>query len=136
MLLADETVQEPLKILAVDDEPNVAISMRYVFSLPRYEITTADSGQSALAILAANPNWYDIIIVDQRMPNQTGVELVRAIRQRGINGHVIVVSAHLSEEIRTAYRALDVHLMFSKPFNADTLRSSVDRLAAGSAAMS
>ena len=64
------------------------------------------------------------------MPNLTGVELVGAIRQRGINGKIIVVSAHLSSEIREAYERMDVHEMFSKPFNVVELRSAVDRLAA------
>ncbi len=120
----------PLKILAVDDEPNVTLSMRYVFSGPRYEITTAGSGQSALAMLAANPDWYDVVIVDQKMPHLTGIELVGAMRQYGVSGKIVVVSANLSEQVRAAYRNLGVQVMFSKPFNVDALRSSVDRLTA------
>ena len=122
----------PLKILAVDNEPNVTLSLRYVFDGPRYDITTVSSGQAALATLQANRDGYDVMIVDQKMPNLTGMELVGAIRQRGITGKIIVVSAHLSEEIRAAYRGLGVHVMFSKPFNVDALRSAVERLAARS----
>ncbi len=130
VLILNETVNQPIKILAVDNEPTVTLSMRFVFSDPSYEITTVGSGQAALATLAANPDWYDIIIVDEKMPNLTGVELVHAIRSRGIRGRFIVVSAHLSPETRDAYRQLDVHVMFSKPFNVDMLRAAVIRLAA------
>jgi CheY-like chemotaxis protein len=118
----------PLRILVVDNEPSVILSLRFVFAGPRYELTCVESGNAALAKLNANLDLYDVIIVDQKMPNLTGLELVTAIRQRGINGKIIVVSAHLSSEIREAYEGLDVHMMFSKPFNVEELRSAVDRV--------
>jgi CheY-like chemotaxis protein len=120
----------PLKILAVDNEPSVTLSLRYVFSGPRYEMTCVEDGNSALAILDVNSNPYDVIIVDQKMPNLTGVELVDAIRKRGIGGKIIVVSAHLSSEVREAYERMDVHVMFPKPFDVEQLRSAVERLTA------
>ena len=120
----------PLRILAVDNEPSVTLSLRYVFSDPRYELTCAESGLAALANLDANSISFDVIIVDQKMPNLTGVELVGAIRERGIKGKIIVVSAHLSSETREDYARMDVHELFSKPFNIVELRSAVDRLAA------
>jgi CheY-like chemotaxis protein len=123
-------MEAPLRILAVDNEPSVTLSLRYVFGGPRYALTCVDSGTAALAKLDSNFDLYDVIIVDERMPNLTGVELVREIRQRGINGRIIVVSAHLSQEIREAYAQLEVQMMFSKPFNVEELRSSVHRLAA------
>lgn len=120
----------PLRILAVDNEPSVTLSLRFVFAGPRYELTCVDSGNAALAKLDANSNPYDVMIVDQKMPHLTGAELVNAIRQRGITGKIIVVSAHLSSEIREAYERMDVHEIFSKPFDVEDLRSAVDRLAA------
>ncbi len=119
-----------LKILAVDNEPSVTLSMRYIFAGPQYEFTRVDNGMDALARLAAERDCYDVIIVDQKMPHLTGVELVSAIRQRGITGKIIVVSAHLSSEIREVYARMDVHVIFGKPFDVAALRSAVDRLAA------
>jgi DNA-binding response OmpR family regulator len=121
-------IDAPLKILAVDNEPSVTLSLRYVFTGPAYELTCVDSGHAALAKLDANFQLYDVIIVDERMPKLTGVELVTAIRQRGINGKIIVLSAHLTPEIREAYSRLFVQVMFSKPFNVDELRAAVDRM--------
>jgi DNA-binding response OmpR family regulator len=119
-----------LRILTVDNEPSVTLSLRYVFAGPRYEVTGVDSGSAALAKLDPNSDLYDVIIVDEKMPHLTGVELVSAIRQRGINGKIIVVSARLTPEIREAYERLGVHVMFGKPFNVDELRSTVDHLTA------
>jgi CheY-like chemotaxis protein len=120
----------PLRILAVDNEPSVTLSLRYVFAGPRYEVTCVESGVAALARLDDDSNRYDVMIVDQKMPELTGAELVSALRERGDNGKVIVVSADLSSEIRAAYERMDVHEIFAKPFNVADLRSAVDRLAA------
>ena len=119
-------MEAPLRILAVDNEASVTLSLRFVFGDPRYELTCVDSGRAALAKLDANSDLFDVIIVDEKMPNLTGVELVTAIRHRGINGKIIVVSAHLSPEIRESYERLGVHSTFAKPFNVEELRSTVD----------
>ena len=119
----------PYRILTVDNEPSVAVSLKYVFAGPRFEVSGAESGPAALAMLAAHSDPYDLIIVDQKMPNLTGVELVDAIRKRGIPGDIIVLSAHILPEIREAYERLNVLAIFPKPFDLEELRSAVNHLA-------
>ena len=119
-----------LRILAVDNEPAVTTSMHYIFSGPRYDVTGIEDPVEALARLERDSTCYDVIIVDQKMPELTGVELVTAIRQRGIAGKIIVLSAHLSPEIREAYQRMNVPVILDKPFDIQALRSAVDRLAA------
>jgi len=120
----------PCRILTVDNEPSVTLSLSYVFAGPHYEVTAAKSGNEALATLDAKADRYDVIIVDQKMPELTGVELVSAIRRRGVTSKIMVLSAQLSSEIREAYERMDVHVMFAKPFDIAELRSAVDCLAA------
>ena len=115
------------RILAVDNETAVTTSLRFVFDSPRYNITCVSSGADALAHLNC-PTPFDVIIVDQKMPNLTGVELVREIRKRRIDGKIIVVSANLSAEICEAYKRMDVSVIFSKPFDIRQIRSTVDQL--------
>ncbi|PYL83931.1 MAG: hypothetical protein DMF17_12195 [Verrucomicrobia bacterium] len=93
-------------------------------------MTCADSGHAALAKLDVSSDFYDVIIVDQKMPNLTGIQLVEEIRKRGITSDIIAVAANLSPEVREAFEQMDVHVMFVKPFNVDELRSAVDRLVA------
>jgi two-component system nitrogen regulation response regulator NtrX len=118
------------KILAVDDNPSIRSSMHFIFAAPRYEVTDAEDGDDALARLGANADPYDVIIVDQKMPRLTGVELVKEIRQRGIAGKIMVLSAHLTAEIREAYEQMDVGLILEKPFDIHHLRSALNELAA------
>ena len=119
-----------LRILAVDNEPSVTFSLRYIFTGSRYQFSAVENGDAALARLDAGSERYDIIIVDQKMPHMTGVELVEQMRKRGINSKIMVVSAHLSSEVRAAYERMDVHVMFPKPFDVGELRSAVEQLAA------
>ena len=119
-----------LQILAVDNEPSVTASLRYVLPGPRYELTAVENGDAALARIDSGSEHYDIIIVDQKMPHMTGVELVEQLRKRGIDSKIIVLSAHLSSEVRADYERMDVHVMFPKPFDVGAFRSAVDRLAA------
>jgi CheY-like chemotaxis protein len=115
----------PFRILAVDDEPTVAFSLRHVFAGPRYELLSVEDGFAALAKLEDRSEHYDAIIVDQKMPNLTGLELVGAIRERGIPGKIIVLSAQLTAELREAYQRMDVDAIVLKPFDIEELRTAV-----------
>ncbi len=122
-------MDEPLRILAVDNEPSVTLSLKFAFARPRYEMLTVDSGAAALARFDDEAD-FDVIIVDQKMPNQTGVELVAALRARGVSSKIIVLSAHVSPDVREVYTGLQVYAIFSKPFDLGELRAAVDRIAA------
>ncbi len=68
-------------ILYVDDETN---SLKYFKSdfEERFSIFTASSANEALALFAENKDKIGIVITDQRMPAETGVELLEKIRQQ------------------------------------------------------
>ena len=119
-----------LRILAVDNEPSVTFSLRYILTGPRYELTAVENGDAALARIDSGSEHYDLIIVDQKMPHMSGLELVEQLRKRGVDSKIMVLSAHISPETRAAYERMDVHIMFPKPFDVSALRSAVDRLAA------
>jgi two-component system, cell cycle sensor histidine kinase and response regulator CckA len=119
-----------LKILTVDDNPSITGCMPFIFAAPLYEVSSANDGDDALAKLDGNPNGYDVIIVDQKMPHLSGVELVQGIRERGITGKIVVLSAHLSPQVREAYQQMGVLTVMDKPFNVGELRSAVNELAA------
>jgi DNA-binding response OmpR family regulator len=121
-------VERSVRILAVDNEPSVTLSLRYVFPPPQFDITCAESGHAALVKVDAAAEPFDVILVDEKMPNLSGSDLVREMRNRGIRSKIIVVSAHLSAETREAYERMDVHVMFSKPFNVEVLRAAVSRV--------
>ena len=119
-----------LRILAVDNEPSVTFSLRHIFNGPRYDLTAVENGDAALSRIDSCSEQYDIIIVDQKMPHMSGLELVGEMRKRGITSKVMVLSADVSPEVREAYERVDVHLVFPKPFDIGDLRSAIDHLVA------
>lgn len=123
-------IHDPFRILTVDNEPSVLCSLKFVFSAPRFEVTSAESGAAALACLAPGTAPYDVIIVDQKMPSLTGAELVAEMRKRGVAGKVIVLSAHVSPAVRETYDELQVHAILTKPFDLTELRSAVEAVVA------
>jgi len=118
-----------LHILAIDDEPSVTTSLSFVFGPPRYRLETVASGEAALAALEAAAEPFDVIIVDQKMPNLTGAKLVAVLRERGVKSRIIVLSAHVTNEVRKTYKDLGVQAIFEKPFDVAHLRAAVDTLA-------
>ena len=119
-----------LRILAVDNEPSVTFSLRHILNAPRYDLTTVENGDAALARIDSGSEHFDVIIVDQKMPHMSGVELVEQLRKRGVDSKILVLSAHISPEVRDAYGRMDVHVVFPKPFDIGALRSAVERMAA------
>jgi CheY-like chemotaxis protein len=115
-----------LRVLAVDNEPSVITTLRFVFGLPQYQLTPVSSGQEALERIDQAAEPFDVIIVDQKMPNLSGTELVAAIRHRGLRSRIIVISAHITDEIRKVYEGLGVQAIFPKPFDLAELRGAVD----------
>jgi CheY-like chemotaxis protein len=106
----------------------VTCSLRFVFAGPRYEITSVESGGDALALFDSDQDRFDVVIVDQKMPHLTGLELVERFKQRGVSAQVIVISAYLSSEVQASYQRMGVEVMFGKPFDIAELRFAVDRL--------
>ena len=128
-MLSPAGISNGLHILAIDNEPSVTTSLGFVFGPPRYRLNTVASGEAALAALASAAEPFDVIIVDQKMPNLTGAELVAALRERGVKSRIIVLSAHVTNEVRKTYKDLGVQAIFEKPFDVAHLRAAVDTLA-------
>src|SRR5476651_651624 len=69
LLIALWAMDAPFRILTVDNEPSVTLSLKFLFAGPRYEVLCVADGHAALAKLEATPDPYDLIIVDQKMPS-------------------------------------------------------------------
>ncbi len=91
-----------------------------------YRLDTLASGQAALAALDGAAQSFAVIIVDQKTWNLTGAELVAVLRERGVKSRIIVLSAHLTDEVRKTYEELCVQAIFEKPFDITQLRAALD----------
>jgi DNA-binding response OmpR family regulator len=119
----------PLRILLAEDERSVAFSIAFALKIDGHKVQVVADGAQALASIGVEPDGFDLLITDHSMPGMTGVELVQQVREKSFRGKIMVLSAHLSGEIRAAYEALAVDAMVSKPFDVHELRATVTRLA-------
>lgn len=120
---------KPLNILSVDDEFRVAHALAFTLSNSERKLTLAFSADEALVKIADHSQAFDVVIIDHKMPKLSGIELVRRLRASNFGGKIVVLSAHLTDENRSAYAELNVDTMLTKPFDVYELRNLVDSLA-------
>ncbi len=95
---------------------------------PGWAVECAANGRDALERFADKDRaGFDVLVTDHSMPFVNGLELVRALRQRGFSGPVIVTSANVEPEDRTAYFEAGVLAVLTKPVVVRQLRELVDR---------
>ena len=112
-------------ILVVDDEPNITEILDIVLRDEGMEVFKAGSGREALEILQKHE--IDVVISDIRMPDFSGVELLREAKLIAPEAVFIMITAFASTE--TAIEALQhgAYNYINKPFKMDELRSIVHR---------
>lgn len=112
-------------ILFVDDEPNVLNSLRRVFRQENYKIFTVGSGKDALELLAKEK--VQLIISDHRMPEMTGVELLREVREKYPQTIRIMLTGHADDPQAVIGAVKDgaVYKFMTKPWDDFDLRLTV-----------
>jgi len=118
-----------VRILAVDNELSVVTSLRFVFGPPSYQLTAITRSEEVLPQLDQTAEPFDVVIVDQKMPNLSGDQLIAAMRERGLTTKVVVLSAQVTDEVRRVYEELKVEAIVQKPFDLAELRAVVSALA-------
>lgn len=115
-----------MKILIVDDEPNIRELMQRYLSLDGIESDGAENGLSAQRMLREEA--YDAALVDLKMPGMDGLSLINWIRTEGFRMPIIMVSAH--GEITDAVSALKSGAQdyIVKPFNPEELTIRLKKL--------
>jgi len=121
---------EPLhRILIVDDEPNMLHMLSSVLRDDGFDPECASSAQEALEM--ASTMSFDFILSDVRMPGMDGIQLLEALRARGIEVIVILMSAYGTIELALEAMRKGAYDYISKPFKTDevvlTLRKASER---------
>lgn len=118
------------KILIVDDEPNIVMTLEYTFKKNNFEVFIARDGQEALEILKSQ--FPDVIILDIMMPLVDGFETLQHIRQNEQLNHckVIFLSAKNKDSDIEKGLALGADAYLTKPFSLKKVVEKVTDLLA------
>jgi two-component system alkaline phosphatase synthesis response regulator PhoP len=116
------------KILIVDDEPNIVMSLEYTFKKNNFEVFIARDGQEALDILQTK--LPDVIILDVMMPMVDGFATLEQIKKEDRLQHckVIFLSAKNKEKDIEKGLSLGANLYVVKPFSIKKLVEQVHDL--------
>ncbi len=115
-------------VLVVDDEKAIRDSLRMILEYEGYQVEEAAGGSQALARVADRPP--DAVLLDIKMPEMDGLELLRAFRERGYDVPVLMISGHA--DVATAVEATrrGAYDFFEKPLQRErvllSLRNAVE----------
>jgi two-component system response regulator AtoC len=109
-----------MKVLIVDDDPGLRKSLGLLLAEDGHEVQAEERASGALERLRTEP--FDVILCDVRMPEMDGLTFLRAYRERGGTGLVIMMSAYGGEDAALAAMKEGAYDYLPKPFRADEVR--------------
>ena len=113
------------KVLVVDDEPNIALSLKFLMEQAGFVVETASDGQQTLDAIAHSPP--DLILLDINMPKLNGYQVCEAVRANADWKHIriIMLTAKGRDIEREKGLALGADDYVTKPF---ATREVVDKV--------
>ena len=123
--LREAFVGEPADILVIDDDPRLCATVGDVLEHRGHRVRTACKGQEALAQLVQQP--VDLAIVDFKLPDVSGVDLLESIKATSPETAVILISGHASLGSALAAINREASSYLIKPLDIEQLVGVVDR---------
>ncbi len=113
------------KILIVDDEKILTTVLKNLLTREGYEVAIAENGETALRFLKNEP--FDVVLLDLRLPDANGLDLLPKIRELAPEAGVIIITAYA--EIRSAVSAIKEGAFdyLAKPFEDEELLLTIER---------
>jgi CheY-like chemotaxis protein len=114
------------RILCVEDDYYLRRFLSHTLSAGGYTVEFAPDAQHAFDQLMAQPEAFDLLITEHRMPRVCGLTLLTLLRYTAFSGRVIVLSSHLSADDLAACRALSVDSILIEPIVSATLTQTIE----------
>jgi DNA-binding response OmpR family regulator len=116
------------RLLVVEDEPHLAMGLRFNLEADGHQVELAPDGEDALARLERERGAFDVVILDVMLPGRDGFEVTRELRARGDFVPILMLTARgRSEDVLLGFEAgVDDYL--PKPFELSILLARVRSL--------
>jgi len=113
-------------LLVVDDDPDIRRVVRFYLTKNGYRVLAADSGKAALQLLREDAS-IELVLSDVMMPEMSGLELVKAVREEPFLAEIpiILISAQGETSKKVTGLNLGADDFITKPFNFDELTARV-----------
>ena len=117
------------KIMAVDDEADLTMLCSLALEYHGFKVDTFNDPQEALSNY--KPDYYDLVILDIKMPKMDGFQLYDEIKKKDQKAKVCFLTAselYYEEFRKTEYNAIDKNLFIRKPIENEELLKEVNRI--------
>ena len=111
------------KILIIDDEDFILQLSSDILSKSDYAVSTASDGRQGIKLL--DNDRFDLILTDIKMPNITGLDVIRHVRTSNKEMPIIVITGHGTLDIAIDSLRLGAQGFILKPFTPAELRNAV-----------
>lgn len=118
-------MNEPARILVIDDDPENRELLRDIFTPDGYEVMTAEDGDSGLETVRAE--HFDLVFLDLEMPGKSGVEVLPLLKAIDPEVRVIILTAHESLQSPMEAREQGAYDFVLKPCDIEELKKKVAR---------
>jgi two-component system response regulator HydG len=122
-------MSEPMRILIVDDDHNMARTLADILTASGYAVDTAASSEEGLAKLDALP--FGCVLSDIRMPGTDGVQFQRVIKDKRPGTPVILMTAYADQDLMAQGKIQGALAILDKPLNIPLLLLMLRMVAAG-----
>jgi two-component system nitrogen regulation response regulator GlnG len=112
-------------ILVIDDEPSIQHAFRRAFHHPELEVLTASSSAEGLAFVGLHQP--DVVVLDVKLPDESGLETYKRIRQLDARIPVIFITGHGTTDTAIEAMKLGAYDYLLKPLELEPLRALIDR---------
>ncbi len=115
-----------MRVLVVEDDPTVGSYVQRGLEEQRMQVDLVDDGSTGLE--RASTDIYDVIVLDLRLPELSGVEVLRTLRDRGVSTPVLVLTANDVVESKVLALRTGADDYVTKPFAFEELLARVEAL--------
>ena len=115
-------------ILVVEDEQHLGVGIKYNLEAENYRVTLAEDGPTALRLVGATSQPFDMVILDLMLPGMSGYTVCESIRDSGLTLPILMLSARTLPEDRSRGFDVGANQYMNKPFELDELLSRVKNL--------
>ena len=114
------------RILIADDEKNMRWVLAEALSAEDgYEVLQAEDGKQALEAVSDQPP--DLMVLDHKMPEPNGMEVLRTVRGKGMSFPIIMLTAHGNVEGAVEAMKAGASEYLTKPFDLEELKLAIDK---------
>jgi len=119
-------IQKRLKILLVDDEKPICISLKELLESRGHHVTTSLKAKEGLELF--KKDRFDLVLSDITMPDMDGIELIKKIREQDQKSKIIVITGHIEKEKEEKAREAGADEVLIKPFKNELLYQAISKV--------